>query len=438
MDNRLILNFVFDEHIRKDLVFSDTSKIRLNTENKTNPKLQLKLNGGIYSTDNDIYVETGLMTPNRLNKWLSFEVRYIESYGTKSLPDNTSLGFKIKTTSDNYFWNGASWVIAGLSDWSTETEIRENIDTFPIATVGNKSIGIIINVKTNDKYVTPEIKELKLLGEFDINYFEDLIYDTVIRKFNLDFRSTSVIVFPTYASTTSVNLNDILENNGYNVTGIKKVINLSDDNLELTNLFDNYVFGPLKQDGFTYEYGTVHFNSAIPSNKLVKIVFEIVPEFIIKTGQDYFETPVYPSIVFTQINEIRKNGFVMNESNSNGEDYIRNKDNFTAVRQYSPTQKSFRFNYSVFTNNQTDQLRLLKDLNCFLGLNRQLISWGTGCKMDLIPVNSIDTIGNSKVNDSTDTNLSIGSFDILAVPFYDKYSEDLHLVQRVNSEYILE
>ena len=48
MINRLILNFVFDDKIRNDLSFSDSSKIRLNTEDKSNPKLQLKLNLIIY------------------------------------------------------------------------------------------------------------------------------------------------------------------------------------------------------------------------------------------------------------------------------------------------------------------------------------------------------------------------------------------------------
>jgi len=435
MINRLITNFVFDDKIRNDLIFSDSDKIRLNTENKVNPKLQLKLEGSNYPTDNDIYVETPLITPNRLNKWLSFEVRYIETYGEHTLPVGTSLGFKLKTTGDNYFWDGANWAIAGLSDWSSEQDIRENIETFPIATIGNKSIGVIINVKTTNKEVTPEIKEIKLLGEYNIQYYEDLIYDTVIRTLNLNFRSTSVVVFPTYSSMSSVNLNDVLENKGYNVTGISKVVNLTDDNLELNNIFDNYVFGALKQDGFTYEYGTVHFNQTVDSNKFIQIEFEYVPEIIIKTSQDYFEIPVYPSLVFTQINEIRKNGFIMSDTNSYGEDFIRDRSNNIAVKQYSPTQKSYRFNYSVFTNNQTDQLRLMKDLNCFLGLNRQLTLWGTGCKLDLLPVLSLDTIGNSKVNDSTDTNLSIGSFDVLGVLFYDKISKDIPLVQRVNQEY---
>ena len=435
MINRLILNFVFDDKIRNDLSFSDSSKIRLNTEDKSNPKLQLKLNGNKYPTDNDIYVETPLITPNKLNKWLSFEVRYIESYGTRSIPENTSLGFKIKTTGDNYFWNGASWAVAGLSDWSTESEIRDNIETFPISTIGNKSIGMIINIKTSDNTVTPEIKELKLLGEFDIEFYEDLIYDSIIRNINLNFRSTSVVVIPTYSSVNSIDIGTFLENKGYNITGIKKVINITDDSLELVNLFQNYVYGPLKPDGFTYEYGIINLNATVPEDKFLKIEFEHIPEIIIKTGQDYFEIPVYPSIVFTQINEIKRRNFMLPDTNSVGVDYVRNKDSNESVEQYSPTQKCYRFNYSVFTNNQTDQLRIMKDFNCFLGLNRQFVSWGTGCKFDILPIQSLDTIGNSKVNDSTDTNLSTGSFDVLGILFYDKYSKDIPLVQRINTNY---
>ena len=80
-----------------------------------------------------------MISPKAVNKWFSFEI--IFRFGENKplvLPVRTSIGVKVKTTGDDYFWDGGAWAVAGLSDWSTEAQIRINIPTFPIVTVGNK------------------------------------------------------------------------------------------------------------------------------------------------------------------------------------------------------------------------------------------------------------------------------------------------------------
>lgn len=435
MINRLIRNFTFDNAIRSDLVFSDPTKIRLNTENEANTFIQLTADSvGKFSTDADLFIEGPLITPEAVQKWLKFEAIQDDE---ANIPAGTSLGFKVKTTSSDFYWDGAAWVVAGLSDWMTEADFNANFDTFPIDTVGDRSIGVIVNLVTTDDTVTPKVKQLKLLGEFDIEFLEDIIYDGVIRTLNTSFRSTGQILFSATATGTSVDLNTVLENKSYNITGIRKVINQTDDPLKLTNLFSSYTPGASRQDGFTNEPGTVDFTVPIASGKIIEITFEHVPTFSIRTGQDFFQVPNFPHIVFESIQTVDRVGFTVQDTNSL-KDFIRDKAALSAVVQFGARQEVLRFNYALFTNSQLDQMRISNDLNSFFANNRSIKSFGLDCDYDLDIVQRIDTSRNKAskeaggVDDRTDTNTDIGSFELLSVNFYDKPSIDVPLVSGIN------
>lgn len=429
MINRLIRNFTFNKAIRPGLVFSDTDKIRLNTEGgEADSKVQLKLNSnGFYPLDTDISVETPFMEPQALQQWQGFEAIVVEDPVTFLLPDVFDIRFKVKTTLGNLYWDGAAWVAAGANDWNSEQEVNDNIADLPLATIGNRKIGFVINLITTDDRRTPELLELKLLGEFDIEFFEDLVYDSVIRKLNTDFRSTSVIVFPSSGSA-SHDLNAVLENKGYNITGIRKVVDQTADALELTNLFQSYAVGAARQDGFTFEPGTVTTVAAIPAGNLVKIQFEYVPEILVNTDVDYYETPAYPSLVFEAIEEVEIRGFKIKDTNSRERDFIRNKSELTAVLELSPEQRDYRFNYAVFTGNQLDQMRLPEDLKRWLAQNKVVKSWGLDQDYDVNITAEFSTKGNQKANNVTNQNVATGSFDVLGVLFFQRPSEDVPLI----------
>lgn len=431
MINRLIKNFIFDERIRSSLVFSDDTKIRLNSEDLRTSRLELKASSGLFPTDPNLYVETPFTTPNSLLKWLKLEAVKIGD----ELPLDTSIGFKVKTPAGSYFWNGSAWAAATLSDWMSESDFNANFSTFPISTVGSRSIGIIINLRTTNPQVTPRITSLKLLGEFDIDYLDDIVYESFIRKLNTEFRSTSKIVFPTSAAGTSVDLKALLENKSYNITGIRSVYNLTDDGLRVTNLFDTYTPGVLKQDGFTFEPGVVQFQSSIAAGKLIEVTFEYVPEIMVNTGQDYFEPATFPSLVIEEIESIDRAGFTAQDTVGHGKDLIRDIPNLSGVLQFSPEVKTLRVNYAVFTGLQLDQMRLSQDISSFFCANHTLRSYGLDTEYDL---DVGEKINNSRTKtkreadgsqDTSDTNIATGSVDILAVKFFHKPSIDVPLVR---------
>lgn len=435
MINRLIKNFCFIEEERNNLILSDTTKIRLNTEDKSNQRIMFVKSNGKFTLDADIHVETKLIEPHALIKWLGFEAIYKTNPvfpANLDLPTGTSIGFKVKTSGDDYWWDGGAWAVAGASDWSTEKQINDNISTFPIATVGNKKIGFKMNIVTTDETVTPEIFELKLLGEFDIEYFDDLVYDSVIRLLNTTFRPISIVVFNSGSSSISAkDLSSVLANKGYNIFDVKSVYNITDDPLKLTNLHSSYAVGAPKQDGFTFEHGTETFTGSISANKFVRIEFIYVPEIVIKVNQDYFEVPTYPTIAFTRIQEVARRGFLMHNTNSFGRDSVRDKTTNMAVEQRSPSQKSYRFTFLLYTT-EIDQFRLTGALKNFFANTKKLITHGLANEHALEIIDEIDTVGNSKTNDSSDTNLSKGTFDVLGVLFYDKPSVDVPIITSLN------
>ena len=429
MRNKIILNFIFDDAIRSQLVFSDVNKIRLNTENKADPRIMLKAKSdGTYPTDSNIYVQTPLLTPNAVKQWLKFECGYKEAPQTLVLPAGTSLGFKVFTTAGDYWWNGSAWAVAAAGQWSTESQINTNLPTFPIATIGNKSIGFKVNLKTTNKLITPEVKELKLLGDFDVEWMEDLVYDGVIRKLNTELRSSSVLAFQVSGPTASLDLATVLDNKGYNVTGIKSVYNVTDDPMKLTNLFLAYVPGAPKQDGFTFESGTVNLSAPIPDSKIVEVTFEYVPEVVVMVDQDYYEPPAYPCLVLETIQVLDRPGFVMRDTNSFGHDTIRDKDNLRAFTQIAPKQFSVRFQFAAYTNKQLDQMRLMDDLNRFFAEKKTLRMWALDYQCGMTIVEEFDTSKNQSSADTSNTNIAEGSFDVLGVLAYHKQSTDEPLI----------
>jgi len=431
MINRLIKNFTFDESIRSDLIFSDATKIRLNTENKAETFIQLKADvNDKFPLDANLYIKTPLITPNAVQKWLKFEARLFED-----LPAGTSIGFKVRTTGSDLFWNGSVWATAGASDWMTESVLNANFDTLPIATVIlDKSIGLIINLVTTDPLLTPKVKELKILGEFDIEFLEDLIYDSVIRTLNNEFRSTSRVVYRATATASTVDLNTVLENKNYNITGIKKVIVRDDDPLKLDNKFLSYALGTLRQDGFTNEPGVVTFDAPIALGKLIEITFEYFPRIYVRQSQDFFQVPEFPSMIFESIRAFDRPGFTVQDTNNIGKDFVRDKPNLTAVLQFGARQEAIRFEFAIFTDRQLDQILLQNDFNRFFANKKSITSFGLASGYDLDLVDRIDTSRNKAskeaggADDATDTMTATGSFELLAVSFYDKLSKDVPLV----------
>jgi len=420
---RLIKNFTFNEDIRSGLTFSDVTKVRLNTSNPLKQRIMLKKISGAFSTDADLFIETPFIEPHGLKTWLKFEALVVEDPLTFALDTDLTVQFKIKTSGGNLFWDGADWVPAGASDWSSELDVNENIAALDLASIGDKKLAFVINLATSDPDKTPEVLELKLVGQFEVDVLDDLVYATVIRKLNAEFRSSSILQFDSLGSS-SIDLNTVIENTGYKITDIRAVYNITVDPLRVTNLFDSYSPGAPNDDGFTNKPGTIDFTTAIPTDDIIEVVFIFVPAIYVKLKQDIIEVPVFPSLIFTKRREI-DDGFRVKDNFSTGRDIVRDKPNLTAVVTEGARQQTIRFEYSIFTNRELDSMRLINDINRFWSNNKSVTSRALGCKFN---VNVIDQVNTNSGSDDTDTDEATGSFDILGVTFQDKEAEDVPIV----------
>jgi len=294
---RIIKNFEFTDVERPDIFLSDVTKIRINAEDTLNSVLQLKaISMGKFSLDTDIFARLPLTTPAAIKQWQKFEV-----IGT--FPTGTSARFRLNNGTREIYWDGGAWVTAGAADWSTEVEINDNLPTFPF---DNRSFGVIINLLTTDETVTPEIKEVKVLGLFDYNIYKDVMV-TLLRALFEKVRPTSTLLTDVVTTTSSFDLasDDYkLQNQGYNILDVTAIYNTTDDPLKITNLRTGYTPGAINQDEQTNAPGVATTSSPIAAGKEVEIVFQYVPEVAFHTDEDYFEVGKVPSIAIESMEEM--------------------------------------------------------------------------------------------------------------------------------------
>lgn len=419
MINRLIYNFVFENERRDDIFLSNTDKIRLNTEDTEHPALMLKATGGKYPTDDDIYASTYEVEPHAVRKWLAVEV-----VGTK--PENTDWFLRLDNGVEKYFHNGSNWAIAGVNDWNTEDEINQHLEEFELCDNTFK-IKLQIKLKTSNETTTPTVQQIKLLGRYDINWKDDLIFDTIVQDFRENLRYVLKLGIVTDQPTTEIDLlNEFKpENDGYNMDTCESVYDITVDPLRQVNLLQSYSRGPQRRDG-TYDNGTITLTTEVPSGHDVDIKMKCEPEVAVNTSQDYHEVAKFPVVV---IERIEYNRII--ERSGQEQDSVKNKTAGTAVLLESPAQYSVRFEYVCLTTRQVDLQNLAEEVERYLKTKLHFTSWGTGEKYFVQPMARLFF---DQKPDLDDTNSSIGVFEVSNVVFYLKESEDVPLVLRLNSE----
>lgn len=418
---KLIKVFQFTSKEREVTTLSDSTKIRINAESLNDQRLQLKKIVDEYFLDFDIFAITLLTTPQSIKQWLSFEVIGDFPIGTESF-------YRLTNGVREIYWDGGTWVTASLTDWNTEQDIRDNISTFPF---DNKSIGVVINLRTTDVLQTPKINEIKFLGNFDYNIYQDLLESTM-QELHDNLRPISDIISEVITTTNSFDLNNTykLENKGYNIVDIEAMYDLTNDPLEINNLKDVYTPGILNEDGETNSPGIITTLSSIQAGDIVKIKIIYVPEIAEHTDEDFFEIGKLPSIIFETIEEINKRDAIsVKETFSSGGDFIRDIPNKTAIRVLPPAHIDLQIGYAIFTDLSMDQFRLSLEMSKFIQTILKIRSRAIDECFFLNESLNIETD-----NKGTQGNLmkSKGSFDIRNIPLFIKSVVNEHLVTSVN------
>lgn len=273
--------FSFEEKNRSGLTFSDATKIRLNpSTNRVELKVQSYnpvTGAAVYPTDTDLTVTTWLANPDTLIAWAGF----MAAPHSGDLPDGTSLRFKLNDGTDDRYWGGSSWDVAGPTDWNTEAEVTANIADFPAS---SQQVAVIINLVTTDASVTPYVDGVALLMELDIDYVRSIVADAVLPSLRSDIRPNVDVTM----RADGGDLLDLRDLKTYNVISILGVYNHDDDPKHQTNMLDSY-------DAATT---TITLTGDVVRGTRMWVRMTVEPEVQLEWGsQDYSELSKLPAVV---------------------------------------------------------------------------------------------------------------------------------------------
>jgi hypothetical protein len=399
--SKIIKEFSFEERYRKDITFG--TGVRMDSRDM---ELLLVYSGG-YSTDDDLYAITPLFSPNSVKKWSGFDVYAQHAYDDAGVP-KTSLGFRLHDGTNQYWYNGADWVI-NTTSWNTEDEIAEHIGEWSAAA---KKIKIVINLKTTDYRVTPRLEKIKLLYDSDIKFSEDILARSLIPKLKETLRPISELAISIDAATDEIAIDEYPMDPSYQIIGIDSVFDHTADPAHMTDLFDSYDTGTK----------TIQLISAIPTGNIAWINFVYEPLVAVSTDEEYSDGETVPAVYITDVN-------VQSNVETYQADYVRFKFNNTAIKIPSTVQKDLYFSAQITTTLAKDLYRIIDEINVFFSNNRELISRGTDEPYPMIMLS--DCSVKSGIDENT-LHVAFFRFAVLKALFYQEQDETAFLVVNIN------
>lgn len=286
---KIAKTFSFEERFRDRLTFSDATKIRLSSDVPSAPKLQLKVQSynkvtgtAVYPTDTDLTVTTRVENPLALQSLAGFDPYPRDA----DQPTGTAVKYKINDGTNNRFWNGATWAIAGATDWNTALEVATNIASYPTT---SKQFGLVINLVTTDTTVTPTLSYVDLLMVCNVDYIRSILSDALGASLKTGIRA-SLDFGLSAPGGNKFNLRDL--ETPYNIVSVAEVYNHTSDPNHTTNLFSAYS----SVDKVVTMTGSVDRGNAIWVTLLIE------PELYVNwPSQDYIEVEKLPAVVIEQV-----------------------------------------------------------------------------------------------------------------------------------------
>lgn len=339
-------------NVYEEVGFSDSDKIRLSfSENIM--RLKRDSTTGYFPTDTDIWFRTWVTNPLALRELMMVQVF---AYS----PEGTSYQVRLYDGTDHYYWNGISWVVAGTSDWNTEAEINANIGSFNV--LPNRRFAIVVNLITTDKYITPYVREIRVLMKLKISYLDDIIFRSLINKMSTDIRPVGNFPLPAVTSdTTEIDLNNYNLDTNFNITDIDSVYDYSSDSELLYDILDSY--NPTTK--------IITLSSTILSGNIPFIIFKYAPKIVYTTDQDYIEVASIPSIVLQRLEVPTSQSY-----SKLAEETIIDRGTYDGYKVKEPWRATIQFRVHCENDKSTDQMRMMEALLQFFDDNELLRSVG--------------------------------------------------------------
>jgi len=343
----LIKAFKYGEEWRDDLVFSGTD-IYLESTNSERGVMLRKDSDGDYPVTGEQYVRHRVTEPLALQSWEGFDYEAVE-------PTGTALAFRISDGTDDYWWDGGTWVVVtpDPAEWNTRQEIHDHIAGFRAA-VSSRKLQVVTRLTTTDPSLTPRLTTTKLLYRAWINFTEDLILRSFVPTLKAQIRPWKDSSFKAKSATDTFALGEggAYTLRPYRVEEIVGVWDHDNDPQHLVSLFDSYDTGT--------EIMTL--TSAVASGTRLFMTFKYAPRVSVAKHPDYIEVEDdIPSLTLEGLRAVLK----MRGSPAR-RDAIINRADFSAKVVASVDATTFDLDILVSADRNTDRFRLSDAVRDFL------------------------------------------------------------------------
>ena len=237
-----------------------------------------------YSTIAIAFVRTKVFQPGVL---ATFD--FVEVIGSTPKDENgtqvTSHEFRAHDGTDSRYWGGASWDIAGASDWNSLTDFNANLPAYTPT-----QIAVEVRLVTTDDRFTPTMEQLCLRWTGSVvDNFREWVFKTVVRSLKNNIRPLTDFTIAAPGGT-SVDISAYFDA-GYDVTDIIGAFDYTTDPDLATNLFSSY-------DSNTK---IVTLTSAITADNNIWMIAVYKPDVAVTTSTDYVFNAKVPALWITAI-----------------------------------------------------------------------------------------------------------------------------------------
>lgn len=398
---KLIKCFDFPEDNRKRIILGPD--VRLNPDTHM---VQLQEDSdGKYPTSTDLYVKTWVSSPQNVKQWLLFEVAIINWYDEDGDPI-TSDGYRLGDGTNEYWWNGGSWVIDTVN-WNTEAEVAENIPTFPVT---EKSIQVIVNLETSDKNYTPHLYSIRVLYASNIEFQEDIVR-SLVSSLKDNIRPITDYPVKLAADTDTIDLiNEFPLKTPYNIVDADSAFDHDSDPDHLVDLLGS--FNPTTQ--------VVTLNTILTAGTTVWLQLVYRPEVAVTTKRTYIEIGKVPALVVSDM-------FTVGKRQGQGDEAVVNKNTGSGTKVLAPLMLDIEFVLRCLTDTARDQHRLTDEVKRYFRQNPLLTSRGLDETYRLWLVSEFDQqdpFGSAEVQSAS------LRFRLANALFYNRGDETVHAVKR--------
>jgi len=327
---------------RAATTFSDPTKVRLDPADW---RLKLALQTTFrYPLDADLAVRSRTYRPEAVQRLLMLQVN-------ASIPRDedgnplASVGLRLYDGTNERWWDGGTWAVAGAGNWNTEDEVNAHIQDFDVTA---RQFAVVLNLVTTDELVTPAVESVFVLWEGRVDWYDDLLLDSLTRTVQDEAIYTADFALPPLdVAGAAIDLNDYQDESPLDVVDVEAVFDHVADPYHRTDLLVSYNPGTR----------VVTLSASIPAGGVPFLRLRTRATVAWDTQQDFTEVGHLPEVILRDAETVSSSPYPRRSDQG-----IVRKSDGAAVKVPAPYRTTFQITMEVRTDRSREQHRLLETL----------------------------------------------------------------------------